>query len=151
MGVGSGPGGAKIWGPMGGSNPFLEEVDAKLPTRPYTITFQPGDVRIEVDPAALPYGRDGLPGSILDIALAHDIDLDHACGGVCACSTCHVIVRRGLETCNEASEGEEDMLDQAPGLELQSRLGCQCVPDGSSDVEVEIPGWNRNLVREEHH
>ena len=73
------------------------------------------------------------------------------CGGACACSTCHVIVRQGFETCNEASEDEEDMLDNAPGLETNSRLGCQCVPDGTQDVVVEIPEWNRNLVREEHH
>ena len=79
---------------MGGSNPFIEDVQASLPTRKYTITFQPMNETVEVDPAALPYGRDGLPGSILDIALAHDIDIDHACGGVCACSTCHVIVRQ---------------------------------------------------------
>ena len=136
---------------MGGSNPFIERVEAKLPTRAYTVTFLPEDVKVEVDPAALPYGRDGLPGSILDIALAHGVDIDHACGGVCACSTCHVIVRKGLETCSEATEDEEDQLDQAPGLELKSRLACQCVPDGTQDLVVELPGWNRNLVHEEHH
>ena len=51
----------------------------------------------------------------------------------------------------EASEDEEDQLDNAPGLEPESRLGCQCVPDGTKDVVVEIPDWNRNLVREDHH
>jgi 2Fe-2S ferredoxin len=136
---------------MGGSNPFIERVDPKLPTRTFTVTFLPDEERVEVDPAKIPYGRDGLPGSILDIALAHGIELDHACGGVCACSTCHVIVRRGLETCNEATDDEQDQLDKAPGLELQSRLACQCVPDGTQDVVVEVPGWNRNLVHEEHH
>ncbi len=90
------------------------------------------------------------PGSILDVALGQGIEIDHACGGVCACSTCHVIVRTGLESCNEATEDEEDMLDNAPGLEPDSRLGCQCVPDGTVDVVVEIPDWNRNLVREDH-
>ena len=93
----------------------------------------------------------GLPGSVLDIAKGHDIELDHACGGVCACSTCHVIVREGFETSNEATEDEEDQLDNAPGLEPHSRLACQCVPDGSRDVVVEIPDWNRNHVSEEHH
>lgn len=135
---------------MGGSNPFIKEADTKVPAQKYTVTFQPGDIKIEVDPADLPLGRDGLPGSILDIALGNDVDVDHACGGVCACSTCHVIVRQGLESCNEATDDEEDMLDQAPGLELQSRLSCQCVPDGSCDVVVEVPDWNRNLVSEEH-
>ena len=136
---------------MGGSNPFIEDVEYKLPTRKYTITFQPGNIKVEVDPDALPYGRDGLPGSVLDVALANDIEIDHACGGVCACSTCHVVVREGADTCNEASEDEEDMLDNAPGLEMNSRLGCQCVPDGTRDVVVEVPEWNRNLVSEEHH
>ena len=92
----------------------------------------------------------GLVLAILDIALAHGVDLDHACGGVVACSTCHVVVKKGLETCNEATEDEEDQLDNAPALTPQSRLGCQCVPDGTKDVEIEIPEWNRNLVREEH-
>src|SRR5262245_88103 len=136
---------------MGGSNPFIERVDAKLPTSAFKVTFQPEGEAVEVDPEKLPYGRDGLPGSILDIALAHGIELDHACGGVCACSTCHVIVRQGLETCSEPTEDEADQLDQAPGRELQSRLACQCVPDGTKDVVVEVPGWNRNMVREEHH
>jgi len=136
---------------MGGNNPFIQAADVGLPTRKYTITFQPMNVKVEVEPSDLPYGRDGLPGSILDVALENDIELDHACGGVVACSTCHVIVREGLETTNEATDDEEDQLDNAPGLEEQSRLGCQCVPDGSKDVVVEIPNWNRNLVREEHH
>ncbi len=135
---------------MGGSNPYLQETEVPLPTRKYTITFLPLNEKIEVDPKELPCGRDGRSGSILDIALGHGIELDHACGGVCACSTCHVIVREGLESCNEASDAEEDMLDNAPGLEANSRLGCQCVPNGTCDVVVEIPSWNRNLVREEH-
>ena len=136
---------------MGGRNPFLSETETRLPTRKYAVTFLPMNERVEVDPERLPYGRDGLPGSILDIALAHDIDLDHACGGVVACSTCHVIVRAGFTTTGESSEEEEDMLDNAPGLEETSRLGCQCVPDGSAEVVVEIPDWNRNYAREEHH
>lgn len=135
---------------MGGSNPFIEETGVSLPAQAYTITFLPMNRSVQVDPAELPHQRDGKPGSILDVALGNDIGLDHACGGVCACSTCHVIVREGLETCNESTDAEEDMLDNAPGLEPQSRLGCQCVPDGTRDVVVEIPEWNRNLVREDH-
>ncbi len=106
---------------------------------------------MEVDPAKFPYGHDGLPGSILDIATGHHMGLDHACGGVCACSTCHVIVHAGLESCNEASDAEFDQLDEAPGLEAKSRLGCQCVPDGTSDIVVEIPAWNRNFAKEAEH
>src|SRR5262245_39294580 len=120
---------------MGGVNPYIENAEYRLPSKPYRVTFrtEAGEKVVEVDPARLPYGRDGLPGSILDLALSHDIELDHACGGVCACSTCHVIVRAGLKTCNEATDAELDQLDNAPGLTPQSRLGCQCVPDGSED------------------
>jgi 2Fe-2S ferredoxin len=136
---------------MGGTNPFIKPAGASLPTKAYTITFLPGNERVAVDPAQLPYARDGQPGSILEIALGHGIEIDHACGGVCACSTCHVIVREGLESIPEATEDEEDQLDNAPGLTPQSRLACQSVPDGTRDLVVEIPSWNRNLVKEEAH
>ena len=135
---------------MGGSNPFIEEAKAQLPEQAYKITFLPEGKVIEVNPGDLPYSRDGLPGSILEIATGHDIEIDHACGGVCACSTCHVIVKEGFESCIEATDDEEDQLDLAPGLERTSRLACQCVPNGSRDIVVEIPEWNRNLVSEEH-
>jgi 2Fe-2S ferredoxin len=133
---------------MGGQNPYIKDADLKLPTQKYTITFLPMNVVIEVDPEKIPYEDHGLPGSILDIAMAHGVELDHACGGVCACSTCHVVVKEGLETCNEATEDEEDQLDEAAGLTARSRLGCQCVPDGTKNIVVEIPEWNRNLSRE---
>jgi len=140
---------------MAGSNPYIKQAEVQLPSRKYKITFklmEDGEVReVEVDPERIPYGRTGLPGSILDIALAHDIHMEHTCGGVCACSTCHSIVRQGLASCNEATEDEEDQLEEAPGLTIQSRLSCQCVPDGSMDLVVEIPAWNRNAVKETPH
>jgi len=136
---------------MGGSNPYIRETEVALPTRKFSVTFLPGGDVVDVDPQQLPYGRDGRPGSLLDIALGHDLDVDHACGGVCACSTCHVIVRQGFESLNEATEDEEDQLDNAPGLEPTSRLACQAVPDGSVDLVVEVPSWNRNLVSEGNH
>jgi 2Fe-2S ferredoxin len=136
---------------MGGSNPFIRPVDAPLPTKPYTITFLPMNRKVEVDPSELPYSRDGQKGSILEIALGNGIEIDHACGGVCACSTCHVIVRQGLESIQEASDDELDQLDNAPGLTTSSRLACQSIPNGACDVVVEIPGWNRNLVGEASH
>jgi len=78
------------------------------------------------------------PGTtILDAALDNDIPLDHNCGGNCACSTCHVIVEEGMENISEISEDEEDMLDSAVGLTLESRLGCQCQLHGN--VKVRIP------------
>ncbi|RMH32275.1 MAG: ferredoxin [Nitrospirae bacterium] len=138
---------------MGGSNPYIEKTEAPVATKPFKIKFHTPDhrtVEVEVDPQKIPYGETGLPGSILDIALGSGVEVEHACGGVCACSTCHVIVREGLETCNEASDDENDQLDEAPGLTLHSRLACQCVPSGEKDLVVEIPEWNKNLVKEGH-
>ncbi|MBF0286807.1 MAG: 2Fe-2S iron-sulfur cluster binding domain-containing protein [SAR324 cluster bacterium] len=135
---------------MAGTNPYIESPDTNLPQNPYKIQFLPEDVTILVDPAQLKEVVAGLAGSILDIAEKNGIEIDHSCGGVCACSTCHVIVRQGENSCNEATEDEEDMLELAPGLHPNSRLACQCVPDGTQDLIVEIPGWNRNLVKEVH-
>ncbi|MFC1475906.1 2Fe-2S iron-sulfur cluster-binding protein [Candidatus Zixiibacteriota bacterium] len=119
-------------------------------TREFRIRFEPAGVTVEVNPADLPYDNDGEPGSLLDIALENDIEIDHACGGFCSCSTCHVIIRRGMESCSEASDEELDMLDNAPGATPDSRLACQCIPDGTTDLTVEIPAWNRNRAKEDH-
>ena len=135
---------------MAGTNPYQQELAIRLPEQRYTLTFLPINASVEVEPERLPYERHGRPGSILEIALGHGIELDHACGGVAACSTCHVIVCQGHQSCQPESESEEDMLDSAPGLTLNSRLACQAVPDGSCDVVVEIPNWNRNAAREQH-
>jgi len=138
---------------MGGTNPYIEKTDYELPKVSYNLTFiQPSghSTTVTVDPEKLPYGETGLPGSILDIAMGHGVDLEHVCGGVCACSTCHVVVKQGLETCNEGTDDEYDQLDEAPMTTLQSRLGCQCVPNGTKDIVVEIPAVNKNLVRETH-
>ncbi|MBM4343672.1 MAG: 2Fe-2S iron-sulfur cluster binding domain-containing protein [Deltaproteobacteria bacterium] len=134
---------------MAGVNPYLQPNPAHRANRPFRVVVRGQPDAFTVDPAQLPYGRDGEPGSLLDILLHHGVRLDHACGGICSCSTCHVIVRRGGHSCSPASESEEDMLDTAPGLTAQSRLACQCVPDGSEEIEVEIPSWNRNQVRED--
>lgn len=135
---------------MAGVNPYIEPAHYELPKKKYRVKFLPSGKVFEVDPERLPYNRTGLPGSILDIAWAAGVPLDHACGGVCACSTCHVIVQEGLESCNEPSDDELEMLDEARGLTMESRLGCQCVPNGRCDLVVEIPQWNRNLVQEGH-
>ena len=136
---------------MSGINPYLEEIEARLPQNVYRIRFFPENLIVEVDPGQLEEASEGQLGSILDIATKNGLEIDHSCGGVCACSTCHVIVREGAESCNEASEDEDDMLELAPGLTAESRLACQCIPDGSEDVVVEIPGWNRNMVKEVAH
>jgi len=137
---------------MGGSNPYIDQNPIEPATQAYTIKFVGSEdsVEIVVDPEKVPYCQTGLPGSILDIALGSGIDIEHACGGVCACSTCHVIVKEGLESCNEGTDDEYDQLDEAPGVSLQSRLSCQCVPNGTQNLVVEIPAWNKNLVKENH-
>ena len=133
---------------MGARNPYLQGADPSLPAKPFKVTFLPMNVTVEVDPDDLPYNDDVRPGSLLDIALHAGIDLDHACGGFCACSTCHVVVVEGVEALSEAGEDEEDMLDNAAGLKPTSRLACQAVPNGTADIVCEIPQWNRNLAKE---
>ncbi len=130
-------------------NPYLKDAPAPPPKKAYTVTVAGTGQVIGVDPARLP-DEEGLPGSLLSILLGAGVELDHTCGGVCACSTCHLYVRKGGASAPAASEAEEDQLDFAPALQSDSRLGCQCVPDGSLDVVVEIPSWKRNEVSEGH-
>lgn len=87
--------------------------------------------------------------SICDILLANHIKIEHACEKSCACTTCHVIVRSGYDTLNEADDSEEDLLDKAWGLEPQSRLSCQALV-GETDLLVEIPRYTINHAKEDH-
>jgi ferredoxin, 2Fe-2S len=104
---------------------------------------------IEFDPGEAPFQHDGEPGSVLDVLLGHGIHLEHACGGNCACTTCHVIVKQGFNQLSEASEQEEDLLDRAPGLTPTSRLGCQAViEDADSEIVVVVPRYTINQVSE---
>jgi 2Fe-2S ferredoxin len=103
----------------------------------HRVTFLPLGKTVEVDDSRYPLADHGQPGSLLDIALANGIELEHNCGGSCACTTCHVIVRAGEENLTEMQDDEEDRLDTAEGLTIHSRLGCQAVVRG--DVVVEIP------------
>jgi 2Fe-2S ferredoxin len=106
-----------------------------------------GEARIlDVDPASLTYSDHGLPGSLLDIARNFDVPLEHACGGSCACTTCHVIVREGADNLSEMQDDELDRLDTAWDVTPHSRLGCQAVVTG--DVVCEIPMYTRNYVQE---
>jgi len=90
------------------------------------------------------------PGiSICDLALANGIEIEHACEKSCACTTCHVYVREGLDSLNPSSENEDDMLDKAWGLEPDSRLSCQAIVD-DRDLVIEIPRYTINLVSEKH-
>jgi 2Fe-2S ferredoxin len=87
--------------------------------------------------------------SILDTLLENGIEIEHACEKSCACTTCHVVVREGFDSLDEAEEKEEDMLDKAWGLEANSRLSCQTkVRD--ADLVIEIPKYTINYAREEH-
>ena len=93
---------------------------------------------------------DVAPGtSICDGLLQNGIEIEHACEKSCACTTCHVIVREGLEGLAEAEEKEEDLLDKAWGLEPNSRLSCQALVT-QTPLVVEIPKYTINMVSEGH-
>jgi ferredoxin, 2Fe-2S len=85
--------------------------------------------------------------SVLDVALRNGIGIEHACEKVCACTTCHVFIREGYDSLAEIEENEDDMLDKAWGLEVDSRLGCQAKVNGE-DLVVEIPKYTVNHARE---
>ena len=93
----------------------------------HKVMFVPLGVTVEAP--------DGL--SILEAALQNDIELEHACGGFCACTTCHVIIKAGDDELSEMQFDEEDKLDSCEGVTLHSRLGCQTRVHG--DITVQIP------------
>ncbi|AWM41218.1 2Fe-2S ferredoxin [Gemmata obscuriglobus] len=140
---------------MAGINPYIQKASAQKAAQPFKVTFVDEatgkSTEVVVDPATFPFGNIGLDGSVLDIADGAGIEINHSCGGVCACSTCHVHVQKGGSSCSNATDDEEDELDQAPALSPDSRLACQCVPNGTQDLIVLIPKWNRNEVKEGHH
>jgi 2Fe-2S ferredoxin len=107
------------------------------------ITFiDPSGARCEVE---VKPGEDDL----LAIAEEHDVRMGSACGGVCACSSCHVYVREGLASLPEMSEMEEDRLDMGFDVRPYSRLGCQCVV-GKADLVVEITQESLQVWFNEH-
>ena len=84
--------------------------------------------------------------SILEVALTNDINLHHNCGGVCACSTCHLYVEKGEDFLEELNDKEEDFIDRAINPRLNSRLGCQCVLQaGGGDIVVTLPDQTQFL------
>lgn len=90
------------------------------------------------------------PGiSICDAALQNGIDIEHACEKSCACTTCHVYIREGFDSLDEASDLEEDYLDKAWGVDPDSRLSCQALV-ADEDIVVEIPKYTINMVSEHH-
>ena len=101
---------------------------------------------VEFEHGKMPYDGHGLPESFLDVAMNSGIHLEHACGGSCACTTCHLIVREGMQNLSDMEDNEADRLDTAWELTTASRLGCQAVIKG--DVVVEFPMYTRNYVQE---
>ena len=85
--------------------------------------------------------------SICDTLLKNHIDIEHACDKVCACTTCHVIVREGFDTLPPSDDLEDDMLDKAWGLSPKSRLSCQSIIQ-NNDITIEIPKYTINLAKE---
>ena len=114
------------------------------------VTFLPEGRTVEFPFESLPYEGHGLPMSFLDVAENFGIFLDHACGGVCACTTCHLHIKEGAAGLSEAEDLELDRMETAADIQLNSRLGCQAVIEKPGEVEVVIPAWNRNYVQEGH-
>lgn len=112
------------------------------------VTFLPSGESFEFDLNTLAYHEHGKPKSLLDIAMSAGFHLEHACGGSCACTTCHVVVKQGENLLSELEDDEADRLDSAADLQLGSRLGCQVQMIADGEVVVEIPSWNRNYVSE---
>ena len=126
-----------------------EETEKNIPPdKLVRVTFLPEGKTVEFEFGALPYEHHGKPMSFLDVAENNDVFLDHACGGVCACSTCHVLIKTGENGLTAADDDELDRLDMAADQQLNSRLGCQAVITRPGDYVVEIPKWNRNYVTE---
>jgi 2Fe-2S ferredoxin len=108
----------------------------------YTVTFK--FEQRGLDPVII---NDVEPDqSLLEVALKNDIELHHNCGGVCACSTCHLYVDKGEDYLEELSDKEEDFIDRAVNPRLNSRLGCQCVlNDEDGVIEVTLPDQTQFL------
>ncbi|MBL8763447.1 MAG: 2Fe-2S iron-sulfur cluster binding domain-containing protein [Phycisphaerae bacterium] len=112
-----------------------------------------------IEDADSPAGRDSreltvpavMGECLLDLAMSNGIDIEHACGGVCACSTCHVYIEKGMNLLSAPVEAEEDRVEEAPGLQRNSRLSCQCVVQREGPIIVRVPAWNRNAVKEVPH
>jgi ferredoxin, 2Fe-2S len=125
-------------------------IDLTKPPAPnmVRVTFLPEGRTVEFEYGTMPYEHHGKPMSFLDVAENFNIFLDHACGGSCACTTCHIWVKKGAEGISEAEDDELDRMETAADLQLDSRLGCQAVITGPGIYVVEIPSWNRNYVSE---
>ena len=104
------------------------------------------ETTVEFEHGKLEYQHHGLPESFLDVAMNFGIPLEHACGGSCACTTCHLYIKDGEQNLSEPEDKELDRLDTAWDQRTNSRLGCQAVI--KCDVVVEFPMYTRNYVQE---
>ena len=104
------------------------------------ITFVPDGISIDVKPGT----------SILEAAKKSHAQVGYACGGVCACSTCHVYVKEGLTNLSEMGEREEDIMDKAFDVKATSRLGCQSKIQSDTTIVVEISRESRQAFLDEH-
>ena len=99
----------------------------------------PEGIVIEVEPGI----------SLCDALLKNNIEIEHACEKSCACTTCHVHIREGFDSLEESTEIEDDYLDKAWGLDMESRLSCQAIV-GNEALVIEIPKYTINMVSETH-
>ncbi|MFN0185418.1 MAG: ISC system 2Fe-2S type ferredoxin [Aquabacterium sp.] len=109
-------------------------------------------IRILPHPEYCPQGDEiqaDMGTSVCEALIENGIAIEHACEMSCACTTCHVVVRQGLQSLGEMNESEEDLLDRAWGLEPNSRLSCQAILS-NQDVTIEIPRYSINHARENH-
>ena len=108
----------------------------------YTITYKFQQKGLE--PITFSNIEDGQ--SLLEVALKNDINLHHNCGGVCACSTCHVYIDEGDGFLEELNDREEDFIDRAISPRINSRLGCQCVlQEGDGNIVLTLPDQTQFL------
>ncbi len=107
-------------------------------------------IKVFPHPEICPKGQDidaKVGESLCETMLDNKIPIEHACELSCACTTCHVIVRKGFQSLKSATDEEEDMLDKAWGLEANSRLSCQIII-GEEDLEIDLPKYTINMVSE---
>ena len=110
------------------------------------VTFLPN--RINAAPVEIE-GKEG--DTLLELAQDNGVPVGYACGGVCACSTCHVQIQQGAESLSEMEENESDRLDLAFDVVPESRLGCQAKLTGTGDVVVKISEESLETWENEHH
>jgi 2Fe-2S ferredoxin len=108
----------------------------------YTINIKFEEKGLE--PVSLKNVEEGQ--TLLEVLLKNDIELHHNCGGVCACTTCHIYIEKGMDFIDEITDREEDYIDRAVNPRLNSRLGCQSLLlDGGGEVAVTLPDQSQFL------